>query len=75
MREGKKPKVVVKRSEQSQLPPLFVPNPESVQSVRRCTRYSCRCIVPDNRNNCIVCGCRIISSEPLVKSTIFVEDF
>lgn len=68
----KRIRYVVKKSEP--MPPLFVPNPESIQSVPRCVRDSCRCIVPTGREKCPSCGCRIISTEPLSKLTIFIEE-
>lgn len=57
------------------LPPLYTPHPDSLLPHPRCCRTSCRAIVPLGYGRCPVCGSMIYSTEPLVKFTIYIEEF
>lgn len=57
------------------VPPLYVPNPDSLLPHRRCFRVECRAVKPAGAERCPACGSLIDSTEPLVKYTVYVEEF
>jgi hypothetical protein len=73
---AKRPKkyVLVRKETAALVPPLYVPHPDSVLPHRRCARVGCREVIPLGSNQCFVCGCRMIDTEPLRKFTIYVEE-
>lgn len=75
MRESKKRVKLVVKKPTEELPPIFQPNPVSSQSVLRCTRVTCRSALPANSRQCNVCGCMILTTAPLDRYTMYVEDF
>lgn len=72
---SRKKKVFRVKVRKKSLPPLYVPNPDSLLPHARCCRADCRAIVPVGFGKCLICGCMILSSEPLVKYTIYLEEF
>lgn len=71
----KQPRKIRLKKIRKDVPPLYTPHPDSLLPHRRCCRVACRAIVPEGIKSCLVCGSLIHSTEPLVKFTIYIEEF